>query len=267
MPTIKTKEEISVLREGGKLLSKILKEVVKAAKPGVSTLDLDKLAEELIVQFGGSPAFKGYKTKEQKDPYPATLCISINDEVVHSIPSKEKILREGDLVNFDIGMRWPVSSEQESGPSDKKGLFTDMAVTLGIGKISAEAEKLLNTTREALNLGIKAVKEGRYVGDVSSTIQKYLKKNKIGIVRELAGHGVGYAIHEEPLIPNYGRPGTGPELKEGMVLAIEVMTTLGDGKVVMEEDGWGFKSADGTLGGHFEHTIVVTKEGAEVLTI
>ena len=251
--TIKTKQEIELLRKGGKILAGILKELAAKTKTGVSALELNGLAEGLILKSGGEPAFKGYGSP----PYPATLCISVNDAVVHGIPTDDKF-KDGEVVKLDIGMKWPAG---------KNGLFTDMAVTVTIGKISADKKKLLRATKKAMMLGIKQVRLGKRIGDISSAIQKILDKEGIGIVRKLAGHGVGYEVHEDPLIPNYGKKGTGIELKEGMVLAIEVMTTLGSGDVKISSDGWTFESADGATGAHFEHTVVVTKNGAEILTL
>ncbi len=254
--TIKTKEEIEILREGGRRLAEILQKVVKAAKPGMSTWELDQLGEELILSSGGKPAFKGYHDGKSRGAYPCSLCISINDEVVHAIPRKSTIFKEGDVVGLDIGMKWPRG----------KGLYTDHAITIGIGKISPEAEHLIRVTKEALDIGIAEVCPGARVGDVGHAIQKHLERNKLGIVKGLAGHGVGYKVHEEPLIPNYGKPGTGPEFKEGMVIAIEPITTLGGPDVVLQPDGWTFKISDGSFAAHFEHTLAVTKDGAEVLT-
>jgi len=269
--TIKTKQEIEVLREGGGRLAGILKKIVSAAKPGLSTWELDRLAEELIFEFGGRPSFKGYKGKRDPRPYPGSMCISVNDEIVHAIPRQDKILKEGDVVGLDIGMWWPAnaaSSFQLPASSKRKnGLCTDMAVTIGIGEISPEAERLIRASREALDLGIRAVHPGARVGDLGYAIQKHLEAHNLGIIRNLAGHGVGYEVHEEPLIPNFGQPHTGVELKENMVIALEPMATLGDWRVRLADDGWTFKTVDGSLGAHFEHTLAVTKSGAEVLTV
>ena len=253
---IKTKEEIEVLREGGRKLAQILNKIARAVKPGISTLELDRLAESLIFEAGGSPAFKGYKIQETKIPYPASLCTSVNDEVVHAIPRKDKILKMGDIVGLDIGMKWPA----------KDGLYTDMAITVGVGKISKEAERLICQTKEALGVGIKEVHPGARIGDIGCAIQKFLEKEKLGVIRDLAGHGVGYKVHEEPLIPNFGKRGAGPELAEGMIIAIEPMAALQGWKITLDEDEWTFRTADGSLAAHFEHTIVVTKDGAEILT-
>lgn len=263
--TIKTKEEIEILREGGKRLAEILRNVADAAKPGVSTLDLDRIAERLVLDSGGTPSFKGYRIAETKIPFPGSICASINDEIVHGIPRADRVLKNGDVVGLDIGMQWPseASAKEASGPM---GLYTDMAVTVGIGKISKQAEDLLQATKEALDIGIQAVRAGITVGDIGNAIEKHLKKSRYGIVRDLAGHGVGHALHEEPLIPNYGKAGTGIELREGMVIAIEPMATLGDWRISLDDDEWTFRAADGSLAAHFEHTMAVTKDGADVLT-
>lgn len=264
--TIKTGEEIKVLREGGRRLAKILALVVKEAKSGVSTLTLDRLAESLILVSDGRPSFKGHQGRSEKEPFPAVLCTSVNDELVHGIPKQESILKEGDILGLDIGMEWPVGQNQKAKSKNQKGLYTDMAVTVGIGKISDEAERLLRVTSEALGIGIREVKPGVRLGDVGYVIQKHLEKNKLAVIRDLAGHGVGYAVHEEPLVPNFGKPGTGLEIKKGMVLALEPMATLGGREIKLASDGWTFKTVDGSLTAHFEHTLAVTENGTEILT-
>lgn len=266
MITVKTKEEIEILREGGRRLAQILQKIVAAAKPGVSALDLDGLAEGLIFESGGTPAFKGYRLEGLKTPYPGSLCVSINDEVVHGIPRKDKILKEGDVVGLDIGMAWPANAATSYQLQATSPLFTDMAVTIGIGKISLDAERLIRATKEALDVGIQSVRPGARIGDISHAIQKYLEKHHLGIIHDLAGHGVGYKLHEEPFIPNYGRKGAGPEIREGMVLAIEPMATLGDWRVTLDRDNWTFRTKDNSLAAHFEHTVAVTKAGADILT-
>ncbi len=204
MVNIKTRKEIEIMRQGGKILAKILKKVAKAVKPGVSTLALNKLAEEEIAQYGAEPAFKGYKG------YPFALCASINNEVVHSFPSAKKKLKSGDIIGLDLGLKY-------------KSYFVDMAVTLGAGNISVEAKKLIKVAKNALFRAFEQVKPENYLGDISSSIQDYAEKNGFSVVRDLAGHGIGKDLHEEPLIPNYGQPKTGIKLKEGMTLAIEPM--------------------------------------------
>jgi methionyl aminopeptidase len=265
--SIKTPEEIEILREGGRRLAKILAEVALLLKPGISTAELDQRAEELIRSSGGMSAFKGYRVPEARTPYPATLCVSLNDGVVHGIPKKEILLREGDIVGLDIGMWWPAEELPSRLRKKTSGsLCTDMAITAGVGRISDEAKRLVRVTEEALEDGIRTVRPGRTIGDIGHSMEKHLKKERLGIIRDLAGHGVGYKLHEEPLIPNFGPAGSGETLKEGMVIAIEPMATLGDWRIVLDKDEWTFRTADGSLSAHFEHTIAVTSSGAEVLT-
>lgn len=254
--TIKKKEEIELLRQGGKLLAGILEALVSRVWAGVSTGDLDGYAEAHIRHVGGIPSFKGYRIRGAS-PYPATICVSINDEVVHGIPRKDRILNNGDIVGIDIGMRFP----------GENGFYTDMAVTVGVGSITREAQRLIRETKNALDAGIGAVRDGATVGDIGAAIEKHLTKQKFGIIRDLAGHGVGYEVHEDPLIPNFGKEGVGARLQEGMVIALEPMATLGTWRVVLDQDGWTFRTADGSLAAHFEHTLVVLKDGAEVITM
>lgn len=247
MITIKTPEEIEILKQGGEILAKVLKQVSRAVKPGISTLELDQLAEKLILENGGKPSFKGYRG------YPASICISPNKGVIHGIPSPEIIVEEGNVVGLDVGMEY-------------QGLFTDMAMTVGVGKISKETKKLIKVTRKVLDLAIKEIKPGKQIGDLSAAIQEFVEKNGFSVVRQFAGHGVGRQVHEEPLIPNYGNYGQGEILKQGMVLAIEPMVNVGDWRVVTLDDGWTVVTADGSWSAHFEVTVAVTKDGAEVLT-
>ncbi len=251
---IKTKEEIDILREGGKRLATILAKVAQAVKPGVSAYDLDALAEQLIREGGDEPAFKGYKPSHHSKPFPATLCVSVNSEVVHGIPHKEKILKEGDIVSIDLGIK-------------HKGLFTDHAITVPVGKISKADQDLLTVTNEALLAGIDAISSGTKVGDVGSTIAAYAKKAKYGIIRELAGHGVGKYIHEDPFIPNYGVAGKGAMFVPGMVVAIEPMFTRGGEGIMVLSDGYTVKTVDNSKSAHFEHTVLITETGAEILTL
>lgn len=251
----KTKEEQEVLREGGGRLARILEELARLVRPGITTGELDHKGEELIFASGGRPSFKGYKIPGARTAYPASICASVNDEVVHAIPGS-RVLTAGDIIGIDIGMQWPT----------KGGLYTDMAVTLGVGSISREAETLIRVTKEALLVGIKAARPGGHMGDIGHAVETHLSKFGYGIIRDLAGHGVGYAVHEDPSIPNYGKPGTGAEIVEGMVLAIEPMASRGDWRVYLAKDGWTFKTKDKSISAHFEHTILVAKGGAEVLT-
>jgi len=253
MSTIKTPKEIEILREGGKVLAQIIEEVSSMVKPGVSTFDLNKRADDLIKKAGGRASFRNYKPKGNKTSYPASLCVSINDEVVHAIPSKNKTLYDGDIVGIDLGMEY-------------KGLYTDMAVTLPVGEISDEAKKLIDTTKKSLELGIKAIKNGGFIGDIGFAVQQYAEGQDFSVVRDLVGHGVGHKVHEEPMVPNYGKRGTGEKLKTGMVLALEPMINIGTFNVTVDDDTWTIRTADNSLSAHFEHTVVVTDKGVEVLT-
>jgi len=248
----KTGKEKSILREGGRKLAVIMQEVAQAVHPGVSAKDLDSLAERLILSCGGRPSFKGYASKEGR-VYPATLCVSVNDEVVHAIPSSKKILLLGDIVSLDLGMWY-------------QDLSTDMAVTVVVGEADSKAKKLIKVTFEALEKGVHAALPGKTTGDIGYAIEKTARSSKFGVVKELGGHGVGQAVHEEPMIPNYGSPGEGEEIVEGMVLAVEPMFSLGSGEVKEMSDGWTWVTMDGSLAAHFEHTILVTEHGAEILT-
>ena len=254
MITIKKTEEIAILREGGKRHMEILRQVAAAVTPGATAASLNALAEKLIKENGDEAAFLGYTPKDTKRPYPASLCVSVNDEVVHGIPNeKEKILKEGDIVSLDLGLR-------------HNGLITDAAITVSVGKIDAVAEKLIETTKKALAIGIAAAHGGGHIGDIGEVIEKFVKPFGFGIVRDLAGHGVGYAVHEPPFVPNFGKKGKGKKLLPGMVLAIEPMLNEGTEKVVLDSDDYTYRTADGKRSAHFEHTIVITDSGAEVLT-
>jgi methionyl aminopeptidase len=251
MITYKTKEEIAILREGGKRHAEILNILKGMVKPGLSADDLENEARKLIEEKGDSSAFLNYKPHGAKTPFPSALCVSINDEVVHGIPFG-KILQEGDIVTIDLGLV-------------HGGLITDSAITVPVGVISPELVKLLEVTEKALEAGIRAAKRGR-VGDISVAIERVGIAGGVGIVEELAGHGVGYDVHEDPFVPNYGEEGKGEVLTPGMVLAIEPIFNLGDRHVFLDKDGWTYRTKDGLPSAHFEHTIVITKGGAEVLT-
>lgn len=259
---IQSKEEFAVLRECGKRLAQVLEAVKRAVRPGISTKELDRIAEEEIQKAGGESVFKGYTTRFDKKPYPAVLCVSINDEVVHGIPSERRILKEGDVVGLDIGMRWPAGKIQNFG----NGLITDMAITVPVGKISEEAEKLLRVTKESLDKGIAVLRAGARLGDYGHAVQAHLETSGFGVIRDLVGHGVGDKLHEPPEIANFGTKGTGKEFVEGQVVALEPMATLGDYRIVAAPDTWTLKTKDGSLTAHFEHTVVIWKDGAEVLT-
>lgn len=250
---IKTKEEIDILREGGKRLASILAKVAKKVVPGVSTKELDEYAYKLIKEGGDEPAFLNYKPEGQDKPYPASLCTSVNNEVVHGIPSPNKILKEGDIISIDLGIK-------------HKGLFTDHAVTVAVGKIPKASQKLLEITHEALLVGIEAAKGGNTVGDIGHAIEKFVGK-KYGIVKELSGHGVGKKIHEDPFVPNFGKPGKGEKLIPGMVIAIEPMLNIRRAAIMTLSDGYTIKTVDGSRSAHFEHTVLITEGDAEILTI
>lgn len=255
MITIKTKEDIQILREGGKRHAAILKELAEMVRPGISAGDLNKRADELIAIGGDKSAFLNYQPKGSRRPYPASLCVSINDEVVHGIPNEsDKILKDGDIVGVDLGL-------------NHKGLFTDMAITVPVGNIRPELEQLLRVTKEALMAGIKAAKSGKKIGDISNAIQLFAVTHNYGIVDVLAGHGVGYSVHEMPYVPNFGEAGKGNILRPGMVLAIEPMFNIGTNEVVLDPDGYTYRTVDGQPSAHFEHTVLITNGNAEILTI
>ena len=260
MIPIKTQQEIKIMRQAGKLLAGIMKKVVSQTKENVSTPQLDQLAEKLIIKAGAKPAFKNYKPPSRtptssggRGSFPATLCTSINNQLVHTEPKKEQIIKKGDIISIDCGLNY-------------NGYFADMAVTIPIGKISSKAKKLIKVTKNSLDLVIKKIKPDIHLGDISSTIQSYVEKRGFSVVRQLSGHGIGKELHEEPTILNYGKPGTGPILKPGMTLAIEPMVNIGHWKVKTLDDSWAVVTADNSLSAHFEHTILITKTGAEILT-
>jgi len=252
MALIKTAEEIKKLREGGRRLAGVLTAVAEAVCPGVSGRELDAIAEKLIREGGDEPAFKNYRPDGSSRVFPATLCVSVNDQVVHGIPTNRS-LEEGDIVGLDLGIR-------------HQGLYADMALTVPVGKISAEDTQLIKVTKEALRLGIEAISPGGHIGDIGAVIEKYVKQYGYGIVRELGGHGVGHSVHEHPYIPNFGKAGKGVEFEVGMVLAIEPMITRGGHAVHLGDDNFVFVTADHSRSAHFEHTVVVTEEGSEILT-
>ena len=251
---IKTEEEIAKLREGGKRLAKVLADTAKLVKPGISTIELDQFAQEEIKKLGDTPAFLGYKPAGHRTAYPAALCVSVNSEVVHGIPKAGTILKEGDIVSLDLGLK-------------HEGLYTDHAVTVAVGVISKDKQKLIDVTREAMYEGIEAIVPQSREGDIGYAVESYAhKKGTFGIVRTMAGHGVGREIHEDPFVPNYGKKNTGEKLVPGMVIAIEPMLTLGTDDVVEASDGYTMKTEDGSAAAHFEHTVLITETGYEILT-
>ncbi|MDR3144218.1 MAG: type I methionyl aminopeptidase [Puniceicoccales bacterium] len=253
MIPIKTDEEIVKMRKACEVAAKILDGMANYAAAGVSTYDLDCFGRDLMMEFGAKSASFLYTTGAKR-PYPAYFCISINDEVVHGIPSKNVILRNGDIVSIDVAIFY-------------NGYVGDTTRTVRIGNVSDEVDRFITVAEEALLLGIERAVGGNRVGDISNAIEKHAKKHKYGILRDFVGHGVGRNMHEEPQIPNYGRSGTGPVLMPGMTLAIEPMFTLGNEKVFVADDGWTVKTIDGKLAVHCEHTILVTDTLPEILTL
>ncbi|MBP6975259.1 MAG: type I methionyl aminopeptidase [Candidatus Moranbacteria bacterium] len=249
----KSVKELGALRESGKRLHAVLKTVMSAVRPGVSTQDLDTIAEQEIRAAGGMPIFKGYGSEWGK-PFPASLCTSLNQEVVHGIPSEKRILREGDLVKLDIGLRF-------------EGMVTDMARTVAVGPVSAEADRLLRITRESLDLGITNIRAGAHLSDYARAVQRHAEQNGYAVVRDLVGHGVGHELHEDPQVPNYFHAGIRDFVfTKGMVLALEPMINAGGLQVRIAPDGWTFVTNDGKLSAHFEDTIIVTESGTEIVT-
>ncbi len=243
---IKTTQEIEHLRVSGKILATVLAELTKRAKPGVSTQELDAIARQMTEEAGGTPAFLGY------GGFPAGLCVSINDEIVHGIPTERK-LKGGDIVGLDYGVSY-------------NGMITDAAVTIPVGEVSAEAKRLLKGTKTALDIGINVVRDGVRTGDIGSAIESSIGKSNLAVIYGLSGHGVGHAVHEDPLITNFGTRGTGPTLRAGMTIAIEPNVSISAHDYVVGDDNWTCKTLDGSLSAQFEHTVLITPTGSEILT-
>jgi len=239
------------MREAGKVVAQTKARLIEAIRPGLTTAELDRLAEKEILGLGATPSFKGY-TAGGATPFPATICVSLNEEIVHGIPG-DRLLREGDVVSVDIG-------------AIVDGFHADSAFTVGVGSISADAQRLVDVTRESLELGIAQAQAGGRVGDISAAVQHHAESLGFEVVRQYVGHGIGRALHEDPQVPNYGTAGRGPALREGMALAIEPMLNAGGWEAVQLDDGWTVVTADGELSAHFEDTIAITRNGAEVLT-
>ncbi len=269
MISIKNKSEIELLRRGGKILGQIMKQLLREAIPGATTGHLEEMANFLIEQAGGRPSFKNFKQAESDKPFPTALCACINNEVVHapSLPSRE--LKFGDILTIDVGMEYPAEARAQAGrPAVRRGFYTDMAATVAIGKVSRQAQKLIRLAKQALVLGIEQVRPGNSLNNIGKAIEQYIKKfNGFSVVRDLVGHGVGYDLHEDPQIPNYELSYNKKIiLKPGMVLAIEPMVNAGDWQVKTGADGLTILTVDGSLSAQFEHTVVVTEQGHEVLT-
>lgn len=247
MIEIKTAKELEKMRAAGKIVAAVHKEMFNLVKPGVSTLELDKAAENIIRNAGAVPAFLGY------NGFKGTICASVNDEVVHGIPSSKRILKDGDIVSIDVGALLD-------------GFYSDAAITVGVGEVSDTAKRLMDITRESLMQAIAVVRPGAFLGDIGNAVETFATGHNVGIVREYCGHGIGRKLHEEPAIPNYGRKGAGPVLRAGYVLAIEPMLNAGQDAVRQLSDGWTVVTKDGSLSAHFEHTVAVTENGSEILT-
>lgn len=243
----RTKEEIDKLRAAGQLVARTLRELGQRVRPGVTTAELDRIAEGFIRDHGARPAFKGYRG------FPASICPSVNEEVVHGIPGPRE-LREGDVVGIDVGV-------------EMDGYYGDAALTFAVGDVDEQSRKLMQVTRDALMAGIAQARPGNRVGDISSAVQRHVEAHGFSVVRALVGHGIGREMHEEPAVPNFGTPGRGPRLWTGQVLAIEPMVNVGGFEVVTRDDGWTVATKDGTRSAHFEHTVAVGPEGPEILSV
>ena len=246
--TVKSEKQIALMREAGIRLAKVHEELKKMIRPGISTLDIDRLGDELIRESGCVPAFRNYQG------YPSAICVSVNNEVVHGIPKKDRILKDGDIVSLDAGLVY-------------KGFYSDAARTWGVGSISYKALRLMEVTRESFFAGISQAKEGAYLRDISEAIEKYVRKNGFSVIRDLAGHGIGTGLHEEPDVYNYKTRDRGIRLKAGMTLAIEPMVSAGSENVLLMDDGWTYITEDKSLSAHYENTILITGDGCEILSL
>lgn len=246
MIKIKTEKEIEIMVQGGRILAQIMKEIASKVEPGVTTKYLDKVVENLVFKFKVRPSFKNY------NGFPATLCVSVNEELVHCIPS-DRELKSGDIISLDLGILY-------------NGYHSDMAITVPVGEVSSEALRLIRTAKKALKRGIRKVRPGNTFGDIGNTIQRHTEDQGYSVIRDLCGHGIGKELHEDPEIPNYGKRKTGEKIKTGMVFCLEPMIAIGNWQVKKSKDGYGFQMKDNSLCAHFEHTIAVTETGPKVLT-
>lgn len=249
MIVIKSPAEIKKMHESGRRLKQVMDELIKMIQPGMTTFQLDEQARILIRKQGGEPAFEGYQG------FPAVLCTSINEEVVHGIPSPDRIVQGGDLVKLDIGLIWD-------------GYYSDMARTVIVGEVSKDVKKLVEVAKKSLAKGIKQARVGKTIGCIGHEIQKYVESQGFSVVTEMVGHGIGLQLHEDPAVPNYGSKDSGPRLEAGMTIAIEPMVNMGSGKIIIDQqDGWTVRTADGSLSAHFENTIAITDKGPKILTV
>lgn len=254
MITTKSQEEIEDLKEGGKRLAEIIEKLAREVKPGVSTYDLHDMGHKLMVAGGDKPAFLGYTPTGARRPYPSSVCICVNDEIVHGVPNENpRVLEEGDIITLDAGLV-------------HKDMYTDHAVTVAVGMVDKDRKRLLTATKEALDGAVKVAKVGGRIGDIGAVIESHAEKAGLSVVKQLTGHGVGYEVHEDPYVPNYGRKGTGDKLLAGMVLAIEPIFSLGSGDLKVASDGYTCLTKDGSPSAHFEHTVAITEDGPVVLT-
>jgi methionyl aminopeptidase len=252
MITLKTPEEIEIMRAANVIVAEVLAELRRRVQPGVTTAELDRVAEEMTRQRGAVPAFKGYEVHGRV--FPRSVCISVNDEIVHGIPSERRVLQEGDIVGIDFGVCY-------------QGFYGDSAITVAVDHADDEAERLMRATQEALMAGIAHVRVGQRLGDVSAAIQERVERDGFSVVRDFVGHGIGNRLHEDPQVPNFGKPDRGVRLRPGMVLAIEPMVNAGAADVVIKEDGWTAVTRDGSRSAHFEHSVAVTENGPYVLSL
>jgi methionyl aminopeptidase len=248
--SLKSPREIEIMRRANVIVAEVLQELKRRVAPGVTTLDLDAVAEQMTLKKNAIPAFKGYNVGGRI--YPRCLCASINDEIVHGIPSN-RALREGDIIGLDYGVIF-------------EGFYGDSAVTVGVGKVSEEAQRLMDVTEQSLYKGIEQLRDGRRLGDLGAAVQRFAESAGFSVVRAFVGHGIGKRLHEEPPVPNYGEPERGLRLKEGMVLAIEPMVNAGGYEVEIKDDGWTAVTKDGSLAAHFEHSVAITKDGPFILS-
>lgn len=255
MIKLKTPEEIEILREGGARLAEILSALASKVVPGVSALALEEEARRLIDEGGDRPAFLGYRPHGAKRPFPAALCVSVNDEIVHGIPNEaEKIIKDGDIVSLDFGI-------------SHRGLITDAATTVPVGEIDEESKRLIETTRTALASGIETALPGKTIGDIGAAISKVVQESGFTLAESLVGHGVGYRVHEDPFVPNFGVAGRGEKLVPGLVIALEPMVNIGKSGIKMSSDGYTIRTRDGSRSAHFEHTVAITEKGNIILTL
>jgi methionyl aminopeptidase len=250
---LKSPAEIEIMDRANRIIREILVDLRESVRPGVTTLELDRFAEERIREAGGVPAFKGYPHRKDGNDFPATICASVNDEVVHGIPSDRVVLKEGDIVSVDLGIQF-------------QGYYGDAAETFAVGAIGEDASRLLRATRQALELGVEQARPGNRVSDIGHAVQLHVEREGFSVVRHFVGHGIGASLHEEPQVPNFGLPGRGPRLAPGMVLAIEPMVNAGSPDVILDaHDGWTARTRDGSLSAHFEWSVAVTEDGPKVL--